>query len=109
MNRFWDIPAGSGHRFRDVCCNHCKIRTYLGKWLRHSKEAEDSIEEWLKYNNAMWEAPQPRQKRGKCLTDRPAHMTVDLYLSQDIRKERSFKRNAEENVCYETAKRRKID
>ena len=55
----------------------------LGKKLRRPQEPDNSIEEWLKHNNAIAQDQ-----------DRPAFMTVDLYLTQNMKEERALKQNA---------------
>ena len=95
MNMFWH-KTKEKHRFQKISCISCKKSCRLGKWLRRPQEADNSIEEWLKHNNAI-----AKDK------DRPAYMTVDLYLSQNIKEERALKRNAPHDAPTKTAKRMK--
>ena len=46
----------------------------LCKWLRRPKETDNTIEEWLKHNNAIAKDQ-----------DRPAYMTAELYSMQKIK------------------------
>ena len=74
----------------------CKKTSKLGKWLRCPQEADNSIEELLKHKNAKAKHE-----------DRPAYMTVDLYLTQHIQEEHSLKRNAKHDKSTTTTKRKK--
>ena len=97
MNMFWHKIKVT-HRFQKISCISCKKSCRLGKWLRRPKEADNSIEEWLKHNNAI-----AKDK------DRPAYMTIDLYLNQNIKEERSLTRNTPHDEATKTAKRKKKD
>ena len=95
MNMFWQ-KSTQRNRFQEVRCVFCKNSNRLGKWLRRRQETNNSIEEWLRHNNAL--------AKNK---DRPAYMTVDLYRMQNINEERASKRNADNDVATKTTKRRR--
>ena len=96
MNLFWH-KIKEKHRFQNSACISCKKSYKLGKWLRRPKEADNTIEEWLRHNNAI--------AKGQ---DRPAYMTVDLYLNHNVQEERSLKRRDAPNAApTKTTKRKK--
>ena len=67
----------------------------LGKWLRRPHEANNSIENLLKHNNAY----KPSERR--------AALTVDLYLTQDIAAEALHKRSLPGGATPKSGKRQK--
>ena len=95
MHMFWHKINGT-NRFQKISCISCKKSSRLGKWLRRPQEADNSIEEWLTYNNAIAKD-----------TDRLAYMTVELYLTQNTKEERALKRNAPHDAPTTTAKQQK--
>ena len=94
MNRFWHRTK-DGHRSQNISCSSCKTQCRLGKWLRRHSASDNSIEEWLKENNAAKDK------------ERPARITVDLYLTQDIPAEQSLKRCAPNDATAKPSKRQK--
>ena len=95
MNKFWQ-HISERNRFQKISCISCKQSGRLGKWRRRSQEPENTIEEWLRHNNAI--------TKGQ---ERPAYMTVDLYLTQHMQEERSLKRAAPDDATTTASKRKK--
>ena len=80
INRLWD--KNEKNRFQNIRCTSCKETSKLGKWLRRPHENDNSIEEWLRYNNALHK----NQRR-------PDFMTVYLYVTQNtLAKKKVFKK-----------------
>ena len=95
MNTFWHKQE-KRHRFQNIYCTVCKKPYGLGRWLRRPHEADNTIEEWLKHNNAIAKNQ-----------DRPAHMTMDLYLNQNVKEERASKRQIARDAPTTATKRKK--
>ena len=95
MNIFWHKQE-KRHRFQNIYCTVCKKPYGLGRWLRRPHEADNTIEQWLKHNNAIAKNQ-----------DRPAHMTMDLYLNQNVTEERASKRQIARDAPTTATKRKK--
>ena len=95
MNMFWQ--RNHPNRFQNIRClwDICHKTIRVSKWHRRPHEEHNSIERWLKHNNAYNHE------------ERHAEMTVDLYLTQDMSTEASLKRSAPVAATSPSHKRQK--
>ena len=94
MNMFWR-KTNERHRLQQINCVSCKRFHRLGKWQRHSHQAHNTIDKWLKHNDVYYQ------------TERPATVTVDLYLTQDINIKTIHKRSTPDGANQHSCNRQK--
>ena len=71
FNKLWP-PCADEHGFKKIQCEGCKATPRLGKRLRRVDEDNNSIQDWLRYNN------------GDTHSEQPQMLTVNTYNHQDI-------------------------
>ena len=94
MNDFWKKHK-EAQRFQNTSCKNCKKGNKLGKWQRRPYDKHNSIENWLRHNDAY------------NIGDRKGTLTVDVYLTQDIPADFSHKRSLPDAATPKKSKRHK--